>query len=140
MKIPVFIAVLLCTLVLGSVSWKSTAATNVQLQRAVTEFAKPVSVHGFVLQGKYLFVHDEAAMARGDACTYIFKGDAALPDKLVTSFHCIHVERTKASNFILRFREITPGVQELTEFQFKGDTASHRVPTAEITAVVPIVN
>ena len=140
MKAFVFISVLLCILVLGSVSWTSTAATNGRTQRAVTTFDNPVKVQGVVLQGKYLFVHDEAAMARGDACTYIFKGEAALADKLVASFHCIHVERTKAPNFVLRFRETTPGVVELTEFQFKGDTASHRVPIGEITAVVPVAN
>ena len=140
MKTFVFISVLLCTLVFGSVSWKSTAAPDRQMQRAVTTFANPVRVQGVVLQGKYLFVHDEAAMNRGDECTYIFKGEAADADKLVASFHCIHVERAKASNFILRFRETTPGIVELTEFQFSGDTAAHRVPISEITAVVPVAN
>lgn len=140
MKTLVFGSVLLCTLIFGSVSWKSTAATDVQKRRAVTEFTTPVSVHGVVLKGKYLFVHDETAMNRGDACTFIYKGEAEVRDNLVVSFHCIHVEREKAKNFVLRSSETAPGIVELTEFQFSGETAGHGVPTSGKTAVVPLVN
>jgi hypothetical protein len=140
MKTLVFGLVLLCTLVFGSVSWKSTAATDVQKRRAVTEFTSPVIVHGVVLKGKYLFVHDDAAMKLGDACTYIYKGEAEVRDQLVASFHCIHVERAKAKNFILRSRETAPGIVELLEFQFSGETASHGVPLDRKIAVVPLVN
>ena len=140
MKTLVFGSVLLCTLIFGSVSWKSTAATDVQKRKAVTEFTSPVSVHGVVLKGKYLFVHDETAMNRGDACTFIYKGEAEVLDQLVTSFHCIHVERAKVKNFILRSRETAPGIVELVEFQFSGETASHGVPMGGNIAVVPLVN
>lgn len=128
MKTLVFGLVMLCTLALGSVSWKSTAATDVQKRRAVTEFDSPVIVHGVVLKGRYLFVHDDVAMNRGDACTYIYKGEAEVRDRLVTSFHCIHVERAKVKNFIWRTRETAPGIVELLEFQFSGETAAHGVP------------
>ena len=140
MKTLVFVSVILCTLILGSVSWKSTAATNTQKRRAVTEFYNPTSVQGVVLKGKYLFVHDDAAMIRGEACTYIYKGEAEVPDKLVTSFHCIHVERAKATSFIVRSREVAPGIAELLEFQFSGETAGHAVPIWGQTAVVPLAN
>lgn len=141
MKTLVFGAVLVCTLILGSVSWKSTAATDVQKRKAVTEFTTRVSVHGVVLEpSEYLFVHDDAAMNRGDACTYIYKGQAEVPAKLVASFHCIHVERARAKNFILRSRETGPGIVELLEFQFSGETASHGVPPAGNIAVVPLVH
>ena len=140
MKTLVFVSVVVCTLILGSVSWKSTAASDLQKRRAVTEFATPVSVQGVVLRGKYLFVHDDAAMNRGDACTFIYQGEVEARDKLVASFHCIHVERAKAKNFVLRSRETTPGVVELVEFQFGGDTAGHAVPFPANTAVVPLVN
>ena len=141
MKTLVFGTVLLCTLILGSVSWKTSAATDVGKRRAVTEFVTPVIVHGVLLkEGKYLFVHDEAAMNRGDACTYIYEGEVETRDKLVASFHCVHVERAKAKNFILRSRETAPGVVELVEFQFSGETAAHGVPLPVTTAVVPLVN
>jgi len=140
MKILVFISVLLCTLIFGSVSWKSTAATDVQKHKAVAEFPKPVTVQGVVLKGEYLFVHDDAAMNRGDACTFIYKGVAEVPANLVTSFHCIHIERAKAKNFVWRSRETARGMQELVDFQFGGETAAHGVPVSENTAVVPLVN
>lgn len=141
MKTLVFVSVALCTLIFGSLSWKSTAsAPDLQKRKAVTEFARPVTVQGIVLEGTYLFVHDEAAMARGDACTYIYKGEAEMRDQLVASFHCIHVQRAKVNNFILRSRETAPGIHELVEFQFSGETVGHGVPPAPNVAVVPLVN
>ena len=140
MKTLVFVSVILCALTFGSVSWTSTAATDTQKQRAVTEFFKPVMVQGVVLKGKYLFVHDNLAMSRGEACTYIYKGEVEERDKLVASFHCVHVERTKARSFMVRSRETASGIEELLEFQFSGETASHGVPTPANTAVVPVAN
>ena len=140
MKTLIFVSVLLCTLIFGSVSWKSTAASDAQKRKAVAEFPKPVTVLGVVLKGKYLFVHDDAAMKRGDACTYIYKGVAEVPDQLVTSFHCVHIDRTRANTFVWRSRETAPGVVELTDFQFSGETVAHGVPLMVNTAVVPLVN
>ena len=140
MKTLIIVSVVLCTLILGSVSWKSNAATDNQKRKAVAEFTKPMIVQGVVLKGTYLFVHDDAAMKRGDPCTYIYEGDAELREKLVVSFHCIHVERNTAKNFILRSRETVPGVTELVEFQFSGETAGHAVPVAKNIAVVPLAN
>jgi len=140
MKTVFFVSVALCALIFGSVSWKSTAASDVQKRKAVAEFPRPVTVQGIVLKGQYLFVHDDAAMNRGDACTFIYEGVAEVPDKLVTSFHCIHIERTKANNFIWRSRETAPGIEELVDFQFGGETAAHGVPVSSNFAVVPLVN
>ena len=140
MKTFVFISVVLCALLIGSVASNSTAATDGQKRKAVAQFDNPVTVQGVVLKGKYLFVHDDAAMKRGDACTYIYKGEAEVRDKLVTSFHCIHVERTMAKHFIFRTRDIGPGNTELTEFQFSGETAAHGVPFSVKTAVVPLMD
>ena len=140
MKTLIFVSVLLCTLIFGSMSWKSTAASDVQKRKAVAEFPKPVTVLGVVLKGKYLFVHDDAAMKRGDACTYIYEGVAEVPDQLVTSFHCVHIDRTRANTFVWRSRETAPGVVELIDFQFSGETVAHGVPLLVNTAVVPLVN
>ena len=140
MKTLVFFSVVLCALILGSVSWTSTAATDVGKRKAVVEFTSPVTVQGVALKGKYLFVHDDAAMNRGDACTYIYKGEAEARNKLVASFHCIHVERAKANSFIVRSRETAPGIVEILEFQFPGETAAHAVPFSVKTEVVPLAN
>jgi len=139
MKTLVFVSVVLCTLIIGSVSTASTAVTSDEKQKAVTRFDRPVTVQGVVLKGTYLFVHDDAAMSRGEACSYIYKGEVAVPDKLVASFHCKHVERTKATHFIVRTLETPGGMPELREFQFAGDTASHAVPSSQLMAVVPLV-
>jgi len=140
MKTLIFFSVALCALMFGSVSWKSTAASDVQKRKAMAEFPMPVTVQGIVLKGEYLFVHDDAAMNRGDACTFIYEGVAEVPDKLVTSFHCIHIERAKVKNFVWRSREVAPGIQELVDFQFSGETAAHGVPISSNFAVVPLVN
>src|SRR5688572_9112522 len=104
MRILVIFSAVVCVLIIGSVSWTGTAASDAQQRRAVAEFTKPITVHGVVLKGKYLFVHDDVAMNRGDACTYIYEGEVPVRDKLVTSFHCIHIERPKAKNFVWRAR------------------------------------
>jgi hypothetical protein len=96
-------------------------------------------VQGIALKGTYLFVHDDAAMNLGDACTYIYKREAEVSHQLVVSFHCIHVERAKVKNFVWRTSETTPGIVELDEFQFSGETAGHGVPRVQNYAVVPLV-
>ena len=140
MKILAFVSVVLCTLILGSVAWTSTAATDGQKQRALAQFDKPVFVQGVVLKGQYLFVHDDAAMNRGEACTYIYKGASEARDKLVASFHCTHVQRRMVKHFTTRTLETAPGHVELREFQFGGERAGHAVPLSANTAVVPITN
>ena len=128
MKKLFFIFVTLGALVLASFALEANAS-SVKKQRATRRFAKATTVHGVVLTpGQYLFVHDDAAMARGDACTLIYKGDTATANKLVVSFHCTPTERTKATHFVTRSTEKPGGVVELLEFQFKGDTESHLVP------------
>jgi len=80
--------------------------------------------------GEYLFVHDDAAMNRGESCTYIYRGNAPRADKLVVSFHCTPAQRTKAERFTVRSVEAVPGTIVLREFQFKGDNEAHLVPIA----------
>jgi len=128
MKKLFFIFVTLGALVLASFALEANAS-NVKKQRATMRFDKATTVHGVVLTpGQYLFVHDDAAMARGDACTLIYKGDTATANKLVVSFHCTPTERTKATHFVTRSTEKPGGVVELLEFQFKGDTEAHLIP------------
>lgn len=129
MKKLFFILVALGALVLGSFAFEANASRAVKKQRALTRFDKAVSVHGVLLTpGPYLFVHDDAAMTRGDACTFVYKGESQDANKLVVSFHCTPAERTKAEHFMLRSEELPTGVVELREYQFKGDTEAHLVP------------
>jgi hypothetical protein len=88
-----------------------------------------------VLQGKYIFIHDDEKMAKGEPCFYIYEysSDAAgqpeaRPDKLVVSFHCEPVKREKATHIVLTYGMVNPELFELREIQFTGSTEGHRVP------------
>jgi hypothetical protein len=109
---------------------QTKASDTARKQSAVTNFDRAVVLHGVTLKGEYLFVHDDAAMQRGEACTYIYEGNAPIPEKLVVSFHCVPIQRAKAKGFIVRSVESSPGITELQEFQFAGDTEGHAVPTS----------
>jgi hypothetical protein len=96
----------------------------------VAVFREPVKLLGVVLQGEYMFVHDEQAMATGDACTYVYKVEEGKPDRLVVSFHCIPVPRKAVAVFTVRTSFSTElMLNELTEYQFAGSTEAHQVPS-----------
>lgn len=130
MKNIAFFIVVLCALIIGSVSWETNASNTVRKQSAVTNFDRAVVIYGVTVKGEYLFVHDDAAMQRGEACTYVYEGNAPIPRKLVVSFHCVPVQRVKTKNFLVRSVETAPGLVELQEYQFAGDTEGHAVPTS----------
>jgi len=116
------------TLSSGSASTVTNAANAGKKERAVMKFAQPVTLMGKTLKGGYLFVHDDEAMARGEACTFVYKGDAEIPGKLVVSFHCTPAVRDKVASFTVRTLLTSPGQYELREFQFAGSTEAHLVP------------
>ena len=103
-----------------------SAANN--KERGVVTFTQTVQLLNVTLKGQYLFVHDDAAMARGEACTYVYKGLVAEPSKLVISFHCTPQARTKATSFVVRTSLLPTGLVDLREFQFAGSKEGHRVP------------
>jgi hypothetical protein len=124
-----FIA-LLCAVTLSSSSALSVtnAADAAKKERATMKFNQPVKLMGVTLIGEYLFVHDDEAMARGEACTYVYKGDAEIPNKLVVSFHCTPAARANVAHFTVRTMLTSPGQYEVKEFQFAGSTEAHMVP------------
>src|SRR6185503_20487452 len=61
----------------------TSAANTAKRERAVMKFNEPVTLMGVTLKGEYLFLHDDEAMARGEACTYVYEGQAAVSSKLV---------------------------------------------------------
>ena len=130
MKSFLLLIALLCAATLSSSSAPSVAnaANAAKKERAVMKFDQPIKLKGVTLKGEYLFVHDDAAMARGEVCTFVYKGEAEIPDKLVASFHCTPAERAKVANFTVRTLLTSPGQNELREFQFAGRTEAHLVP------------
>ena len=127
MKSLLLLAVLLCAVGVSSIAVASKAANSIKKQKATVLFNEPVSLMGNTLKGQYLFVHDDAAMARGEACTFVYKGDAEIASKLVVSFHCTPTQRLKVNSFIVR-TELISGVNQLKEYQFNGETEAHMVP------------
>jgi hypothetical protein len=105
-------------------------------QKATVQFNDPVILQSVTLKGEYLFVHDDSAMTRGEACTRVYKGNSEIPSKLIVAFHCLRIDRAKSAYFVVRMNQVAPGVTEVTEFQFKGDTEAHGVPKAPATAHV----
>ena len=68
-----------------------TNAETKKNERATIEFTQTVKLLNVFLKGEYLVVHDEAMMAKGEDCTYLYDRSG----KLVVSFHCTPVERVK---------------------------------------------
>ena len=121
------IAVLFAVVLSSSSAVPSKASATAKKQKAITQFNDPVRLMGVTLKGTYLFVHDDAAMARGEACTFVYKGEAENASKLVVSFHCVPAQRLKVGSFVVR-TEMVSGINELREYQFEGDTEAHMVP------------
>lgn len=131
MKSLVLLAALLFAVTLSSSSLVGSKAAPTGKKQAVMQFTEPVRLMGIVLdKGEYLFVHDDAAMARGEACTFVYKGNSAVASKLVVSFHCVPADRLKVASFTVRMTAVS-GFQELTEYQFSGETEAHTVPLSK---------
>ena len=103
------------------------AQTNAEAkknERANIEFDQTVKLGNVFLKGEYLVVHDDARMAKGEACTYLYDRKG----RLVVSFHCTPVERVKAERFRVVTRRIdATGLSEIVEIQFAGSTEAHQV-------------
>jgi len=126
MKSLIVLAALLFAVTLGSLPTAGKASPAGK-KRAVMQFTEPVKLMGVTLKGEYLFVHDDEAMARGEACTFVYKGNAAIDSKLIVSFHCVPAERSKVGSFTVRMTEVS-GFQQITEYQFAGETEAHTLP------------
>ena len=127
MKSLFVLITLLFAVALASSFVTVSKANTGKKQKAVVQFNEPVRLQGVMLKGEYLFVHDDAAMMRGETCTFVYKGDVEIASKLVVSFHCTPVQREKVDGFSVRTQKVSAGV-DLREFQFGGDTEAHMVP------------
>jgi hypothetical protein len=115
------LAALMLTIGAFAVHTKAEAKNN---ERATIEFTQTVKLLNVFLKGEYLVVHDEALMAKGEDCTYLY--DRA--GKLVVSFHCTPVERKKSDRFRVVTRRLDPsGLSEIIEIQFAGSTEAHQI-------------
>jgi hypothetical protein len=96
-------------------------------ERAVVEFRDTVRLVNVFLRGRYVVVHDDSSMARGEPCLRVFS--IKDPDNLIVAFHCTPIERGKAEHFIVRTsRSSALDVPSVLEIQFAGSNTGHRVP------------
>ena len=121
-------------LVLGALSTGSMASNGSHAsprQWSVVNFIEPVIIRNHVLMGRYLVVHDDARMEKGEPCTSIYKFDAAKgPQQLEVEFVCQPQQRTvcERTTFTSR-RDPLLGVNRIVEYQFGGDAEVHGVPS-----------
>jgi len=121
----------------GTAMARVQATDSPKQELAVVDLTDKTKFVKEILQGKYIFVHDEARMAKGEACFYVYKyaTDAAgkpdpRKDNLVLSFHCQHVDHAKAAQIVLTYTMVPdmPDGFEIREVQFAGSAVGHRVP------------
>ena len=98
-------------------------------QWAIVNFQSPVQIADRMLMGVYLIVHDDEKMARGEACTSIYRFDKARgPQEEVYSFHCVPSEQPVCDKTTFKTRDRGLDLPLLTSYQFAGDTEAHGVP------------
>ncbi|MCI0487588.1 MAG: hypothetical protein L0229_13435 [Blastocatellia bacterium] len=99
-------------------------------ERAVVEFTQTVKLLDVFLTGRYLVLHDDARMAEGEACLYVYRQSPGEPDQLVVSFHCRPVQRARADRFKILASPVSPSISvlEVREIQFAGATKAHQIP------------
>lgn len=127
-KLLLFVALIGVVALIAMPGAVTNAGNSQKRESATMKFREPVKLMGVTLKGEYLFVHDDAAMARGEACTYVYKGTSENASALVLSFHCMPAERAKVKNFTVRTLAVSPVLTEIREFQFSGSTEAHQVP------------
>ncbi len=100
-------------------------------QQVIVRFERTVALHGALLSGDYLIVHDGALMEQGKPCFFVYTYDKGVRGKLVTTFHCEPVARDKAAAFKITYHGAGFGIATpvVREIQFAGDTEGHRIST-----------
>ena len=108
------------------------AQTNTASEKrwVVVNITDPVMVGRQILMGKYLIVHDDAKMAKGEPCTTIYRFDPKSgPKEQVVAFMCLP-KRTAAPDTVTLSVSTDPvlGLHALRAYEFAGDGESHGVP------------
>src|SRR3954471_1769557 len=87
-------------------------------QWALVNFTDPVMVTDQILMGRYMIVHDDAKMERGEACTTFYRFDASKgPQEEVVSFHCSPAMKPVAGKLTLTQTEPNAiGIVRLAEY------------------------
>ena len=98
-------------------------------QWAIVNFSDPLSVRGHFLMGSYLVVHDDERMAKGEPCTSIYQFDRSTGKRaLEVEFMCEPIQKEVCDKTTFSVKRDNAGINQLTEYQFAGDSEAHGVP------------
>lgn len=132
-RLLLVIGSLISVALVGVVS--SISAAPPEKEMSVVNIPDKTKLLKATLLGKYIFVHDNSKMTKDGPCFYVYEYSEdpsgkpeVRPEKLVVSFHCLPVERSKPDQIVLTYGMLSPDLFELREIQFAGSTEGHRVP------------
>lgn len=130
MKRIILTSLIVSLLTIGGIARTPKSPAQAQGKEiAVVEFTDKTKIQDKVLQGTYIFEHDDERMAKGEPCMYIYLSEKGKPGERVAAFHCTPVDRTLAKNLVISVgMTANPDVWQLKEIQFVGTTKGHLVP------------
>ena len=99
--------------------------------QGIAFFLRPTQIAGKVVLGRVLIVHDDERMARGEACTTVYRYGGGRREELL-SFMCKPEARPAIDRLTVRCVRNNANLMMdvMTEYQFPGETEAHGVPTA----------
>jgi len=132
MKARIIVGAYLVVGVFAAGKFASRGGSDVANARrwSIVHFVNPVLVQRQLIMGPVMIVHDDARMARGEACTTFYRFDpAGGPREELVSFHCTRIERSPAAETTLTVVD-GPGntCKRLVQYQIAGDAEAHAIP------------
>ena len=102
MKGIILTGLIFSVLTIGGIALTPKSSAQSQSKEvAVVEITDKLKLEDKILQGTYIFEHDDERMARGEPCMYIYTSNKGKPGDKVASFHCTPVERPVAKNVVI---------------------------------------
>lgn len=133
MRSRILVGALLLTAIVA-VGTRLAAAPS--LKWAIVNLSQPTMIAGTLVTGPVMFVHDDAKMARGEACTTVHRFWPTGPAEPLVAFHCKPRWVQGPGKFTATVKEAA-GTRTLTEYQFAGDAEAHGVPATDKQTAAP---
>lgn len=131
MRTKIFIG---ASFVIGALAISTLALSAMTPSRraALVHFTRPTIIAGTFVFGRVVIVHDDEKMARGDACTTVYRYNpkvATGEGSPLVDFHCQPKARPAARTAQFSSTQLSPaGPSMLTEYQLAGEVEGHGVP------------
>ena len=118
-------------LLLAFLPLTTTGSADPATKWAAVRLTEPTLIGDSYVMGPVLFEHDDARMARGEPCTFVYQFEPGKgPTRPIASFHCTpKYGKAAPGRFAMSTARDARGICVLREYQFAGDTEAHGVPT-----------